>query len=278
MGLREPMMIIGAGMKRVGKTYQTCHEIQEYITTTPARAGRKFLIYDVNNEYNDTQIRENNCSFSAKVLSIDDLPQWISQRRVEVRRILALDKDGNRLSTTAMNERLNIILFQARSCGLLLEDINKYLVGSGSVDIIGLMCTNAHADLDIYVHLQTLSKVTTTMWQNTAVVRFHRQIDRVMRYKDRLSNPELYFIAQKLVDLQYVKNKRFYCYIWNELNLIKGKFSLFDFRVACLGYLYDNPARLKEYQNRFGSGEENRKKALKLAINELSTYYGNNEN
>lgn len=271
-------MILASGMKRVGKTYQTCHEIQEYITPTATKEARKFLIFDVNGEFNDTQIRENNCTFSAKVLSIDDLPQWIMQKRVEVRRILALDKDGRRLGTTQIVERLNIILYHVRGCGLLLEDINKYLIGNGSVDVIGMMCTNAHADLDIYIHLQTLSKVSTTMWQNSAVVRFHRQIDRVSRYKDRLTNPELYFIAQKLVDLQFKSNKRFFCYIYNELNFIKGKFSLFDFRVACLGYLYDNPSKIKEYQQRLGTGADNRKKALELAVTELSMYYGNNEN
>ncbi len=276
--MRECMMILASGRKRVGKTYETCHEIQEYITDTPIRAGRKFLIYDVNNEYNPEQIRKNNCSFTCEVLGIDDLPAWIMQRRVEVRRILAIDKEGRKLTPEKMVERLNIILKYAQSIGLLLEDLNKYLIGNASVETIGFMCGNAHVDLDVYIHLQTLSKVTTTMWQNTAVIRFHMQIDRVSRYKDRLSNPELFFIAQKLVDLQYRKDIRFFCYVWQEFNYIKGKFSLFDFQVACLGYLYENPSKIREYENRFGGGKQFRNRALAMGVKELSEmYYGNDK-
>lgn len=273
------MMILASGRKRVGKTYETCHEIQEYITPTQLREGRKFLIYDVNGEYNVEQIRKNNCTFEAKILNIDDLPMWIMQRRVEVRRILALDKEGRKLTPEKMVERLNFILKYAQSIGLLLEDLNKYLIGQASVETIGFMCGNAHVDLDVYIHLQTLSRVTPVMWQNAAIIRFHMQIDRVSRYKDRLSNPELFFIAQKLVDIQYKRNQRFFCYVWQELNIIKGAFSLYSFREACLGYLYENKARLQEYQNRLGGGNKFRLAALELGVRELSEmYYGNNEN
>lgn len=273
--MREPIMILASGVKRVGKTYQTCHEIQDYITPKPNREARKVLIYDVNREYNDEQIRENGCTWSAKVLDIKDLPAFARQKRVEVRRILAVDEYGKRLPTPKMVERLNEILQVYTGGLLLLEDINKYLVGNSSVDIVGMMATNAHVDLDIYIHLQSLAKLTTTMWQNSAVVRFHKQLDRVKRYEDRLSNPQLFHVAQKLVDMECMKNKRFFVYIHIEENIIRGKFSKKTFQLACYSYLLDNQKMISAAQQRFGGGIKSRNKAISYLINDLMKYYGN---
>lgn len=276
--MREPKLIIATGTKGVGKTHTTCGVIEKYIQYNPAtgKEGRKVLIYDVNEEYTNEEIRKKGFNFITKTLSIKDLYKWTQQRNPEVRRILPRDEKGNLLSADQMCDLLGQILHTYRGGMLLLEDINAYLIGTNSKDIIGTMTRNRHKDLDIYIHLQSLSPVTPRMWQNCAIVRFHKQIDNIHRYKHRIPNVELYLIAEKLVDLKYDNgDKRFFVYIDNEYNKITGKFSLKQFRVAAYSYLLDNPQMISSAQKRFGTSMEAREMAIKYLIRDLQKYFGN---
>ena len=173
-----------------------------------------------------------------------------------------------------MVEMLNKILHYYRGGLLVLEDINRYLIDTKTSEIIGTMATNRHRDLDIYIHLQSLAPVTTRMWQNCQIVRYHRQTDNIARYQNRIPNAELYYIAEKLVNQQYLKNKRFYCYVNNEYNKISGKFSIRDFQKACYGYVLEHPKILSNAQKRFGSGKTSRERALQFVIGDLMKYHG----
>lgn len=276
--MREPKLLIATGTKGVGKTHTTCGVIQRYIQPNQlnGKEARRVLIYDVNKEYTDEEISKKGLSFKAPILSLKDLPMWTSQKRVEVRRILAVNEDNGRdLSIDGMVDSLDKILYDFRGGMLILEDINRYLTDTRTTEIIGTMATNRHRDLDIYIHLQSLSPVTTRMWQNCQVVRFHKQMDNVNRYKQRLSNPELYFIAEKLVNTKYLEDKRFYCYIDNELGKISGKFSIREFQRAIYDYCMEHPKSFSQIQKRFGSGKDSRTKALNQAISEKMQYHGN---
>lgn len=277
MEKREPLLIIATGTKGVGKTYTTCHVIANYIMNNAitGKEARKVLIYDVNNEYTEANLKENGVNYKAEILDIDDLPRWTAQKRVEVRRILPVDKNGHFLGIDGMVEMLNKILYYYRGGLLVLEDINRYLIDTKTTEIIGTMATNRHRDLDIYIHLQSLAPVTTRMWQNCQVVRFHKQTDTISRYKQRIPNAELYTIAEKLVDQQYVRNKRFYCYVQNEYSKISGKFSIRDFQKACYAYVLEHPKLLSNAQKRFGAGKDSRERALQYVIGDLMKYNGN---
>lgn len=277
MERREPILIIATGTKGVGKTYTTCHVIQNYIKDNPitGKLARKVLIYDVNNEYTEKNLKENGVNYKAEVLDIDDLPRWTAQKRVEVRRILPIDKNGRYLGIDGMVEMLNKILYYFRGGLLVLEDINRYLIDTKTTEIIGTMATNRHRDLDIYIHLQSLAPVTTRMWQNCQAVRFHKQTDNVARYQNRIPNAELYYIAEKLVNNQYQKNKRFYCYVNNEYSKITGRFSIRDFQKACYNYVLEHPKVLNQAQKRFGNAKGSRERALQFVISDLMKYHGN---
>ncbi len=137
------------------------------------------------------------------------------------------------------------------------------------------MTTNRHKDLDIYIHLQSISAVTTRLWQNCQVLRWHSQMDSIDRYKNRIPHSELYQVSEKLIEQQYLRDVRFYVYINNEYQKISGRFSIRDFQKACYAYLINNPIEISKVQKQFGSGVEAREKAIKIRIQDLMKYYGN---
>ena len=221
--MREPQLLVATGTKGVGKTYKTCEIIQEYLTPNPkiGKKPRKVLIFDANGEYNNEEITKHGFRFRTKVLALKDIEEWTKQSRVEVRRILPVDANGNEVGTEKYPEILNVILHYYRGGMLVLEDINKYLVETRDAKVIGALTTNRHRDLDIYIHLQSLAPLTTRMWQNANVIRFHYQMDDIDRYKARIPNYELFKIAQLLVNEQYYSgNERFFSYVMNQLNQI----------------------------------------------------------
>ena len=277
--MREPQLIIATGTKGVGKTYKTCELVQDYLTPNVkiGKKPRKVLIFDANGEYSNEEIQKNGFRFRTKVLALKDIEDWSKQSRVEVRRVLPVDANGNELGTEKYPEILAVILHYYRGGMLILEDINKYLTETRDAKIIGALTTNRHRDLDIYIHLQSLAPLTTRMWQNANVVRFHYQMDDIDRYKARIPNYELFKIAQLMVNEKYYSGEeRFFCYVMNQLNKIKGAFSKKDFIVACRQYLEIHPAKVKSISQKYVKGYEGKVKAIKECILDLyKKYYGN---
>ncbi len=276
---REPKIIIATGTRGVGKTFKSKEVIEKYILPNPAngKEGRKVLIFDVNQEYTNEEIEKDGFRFRTKILAIKDLPRWTKQKRIEVRRILPVDADGRQVGVDKMENILNIILECYRSGMLVLEDINRYLIGTTGTEIIGALATNRHKDLDILIHLQSLAPVTTRMFQNCNAIRFHYQIDNVHRINNRLPNAELFKIVQLLVNTQYFSgNERFYAIIEIDKNKVHGKFSKRMFVDACRQYLEQNPQQLNTAMLKYGNKNyDSRIKALKDCVGGLFKYFGN---
>jgi hypothetical protein len=263
---REPQLIVVTGRKGVGKTYTSLLVINRYIFDNPAtgKKGRKVLIYDVNNEYS-----------TVKTLNPKDIIRYTLNPFVEVRRIRPVKDNGTPMGIDEMNELLFKILSEFKGGLLLLEDINRYLIDTRTAEIIGAIATNRQRDLDIICHLQSLSAMTTRMWQNCSVVRFHFQMDDIYRYKNRIPNYEIFKIAQFLVNHKYHNgDKRFFCYVYQEESQIKGDFSEADYKLACTDYLNDNPRLVSVTQSRFGRGQEFRQKAVDFLCKDYMKYYG----
>lgn len=277
--MREPQLLIATGTKGVGKTYTTCGVIEEYLTPDihKKKKPRKVLIFDANGEYSNQEITKNGFRFRTKVLALKDLEDWSKQKRIEVRRILPVDADGNELGTESYPEVLAVILHYFRGGMLVLEDINKYLTETRDAKIIGALTTNRHRDLDIYIHLQSLSALTTRMWQNTNAVRFHYQLDDIDRYKARIPNYELLKITQLMVNEKYFKgNERFYVYAMTQNNKIIGKYSKKDFIIACRQYHEMHPSKVKMIAQKYGKDWNAKVKATKECILEqYKKYFGN---
>jgi 5'(3')-deoxyribonucleotidase len=267
--MREPQLLIATGKKGVGKTWLTIKFIMNYIrpNRTTKRKARKVLIYDVNMEY--TQF---------KAIAVEDVKRFTWQKKCEVRRVLPYNNDGTLADIDQMVEILNQILADYAGGLLVMEDINRYMIDTKTKEIVGTMATNRHRDMDIICHLQSLSPMTTRMWQNTTVVRFHYQMDDIDRYKNRIPNFEMFKIAQLLVNAQHKKgNERFYCYVSNDNVKISGQFSKRSFQSACIDYINLSPSKITNTVKRLGHTKETdgRKKAIKFMLEELMKYYGN---
>lgn len=254
------------GKKGVGKTYTTLQVIKNYVKPNrkTGKKPRKVLIYDINMEYTDF-----------KVISIDDIPKYSRQSKVEIRRVLPILDGGKMATLSEMLVILNQIIENFRGGMLVLEDINRYLIQSKTTDVIGLLATNRHRDLDIICHFQSLSALDPRMWQNTSFVRFHYQIDDIKRYAQRIPNFELFKIAQCLVSIKYLKmnDKRFYVHIASDDNFITGNFTRRDYELACRDYLMSYPKAVNDVLKRYGNSAEGREKATKHVISELFQKY-----
>lgn len=207
---REPILMIATGTKGVGKTYTTLKEMRKYIV----KHQKKVVVFDTNYPYET--------SYSPfKSVAIKNLNRL---KKAEIRRVLPLNPNGSAMTAEQKEEALNDILNNFSDGLLVLEDINSYLLAPKKVNVINALTTNRHKKMDIMIHYQSLSALAPRLWQNTAAVRFHYQLDDISRYKLRIPNYELIKLAQLLVNYEYEQqeNKRFFIYVDFYNNAILG--------------------------------------------------------
>ncbi len=189
---RDPMLVLVCGETGVGKTYRTLNEIEYYMLDNSAtgKKGRKVLVFDANDD--DFPLLPTVSPQHVRALT-----------RVQSRRIRPYNKDGSSMSIEEKRETVEKILEQYRNGLLILEDLDKYMVGAKGQSVIGVLTTNRHVGLDIMISHQSIAKVTTTEWQNATWLRIHHQVDDIKRYKERIPNYFLVRIACHIVDEQY---------------------------------------------------------------------------
>ena len=262
---REPILMVVTGQKKVGKTYATTQMIDPYMQGNPSMGekGRKVLIYDANMEYENI-----------KAIGLENLRRFTMQKRVECRKVEPRNEDGSIAKVDGMMSIMSTILERYAGGMLILEDINRYLIGTQTQDIIGTLATNRHRDLDIIIHLQSLAAVTTRMWQNCSVIRMHKQQDNIDTYKDRIPYYEQLKIAEILVNTQYINgNRRFYCYVSSEEQYIRGEFTKDALLKACKEYVELYSKELNIRMKRHGKGAEARLTTINEMANELLKKY-----
>ena len=260
-------IFIATGRKGSGKTFLTVKEIEQYINDEAGvRNGRRGIIFDVNREKSYTQ-------FPTIQYFSDIEDAWERTKHIRtfpqktIRRIIPYRRNGIPMDA---NEQLQVVIDLAQHFKdgvILLEDINKYLIDSKSQDVIGMLTQVRHNKTDIYIHLQSLSPVTTRMWQNVNYIRFHHQTDSIDRYKDRIPDYTLMRIAQLIVDAEFHKGSQheFYC-IW--IDVIRSKL-MESTSVVIEGMInfalkYDNEIKKMHRKRRTGNIEDIR--------NELADY------
>jgi hypothetical protein len=270
---REAGMMICAGIQGVGKTYQNMHVIKDYVKDKFYNKvkGRKCLIFDTNGEYTTSQFSKNDISgFEPKRIALSDIPAWCRTENKECRRV-----DAKNLGIKEKKEAIEYMIKNYRNGMLVLEDINTYILNVTFMEqIVGGLVNLRHRGVDVLVSYQSLRPVEPRMWQNARWVRMHYQADNVNDIKGKLPNPELYKIAQNIVNKRYFGgDKRFFLYIHNFLNKIEGKFTKLEFEQACRDYLNANLKYVKEYKQ---VNDCTMEEAMKGKIDEyVSEYYGN---
>jgi hypothetical protein len=282
-GKREAKMILVAGRKGVGKTYQTLLMIANYLKTTPKKRGRKVLIFDVNNEFGDVRKDHKNPKLpNIGLIKLNQVPAFAKIKRPIAKRVSIFKEDGKGMSLAEMAKALGYILEHYRSGMLLIEDISKYITDSIPGDLIGSICTQRHVSVDVVIHVQTVGKLfNPKLWGNCNEVRLHRADDTITRHKSKISgNIEHLLIMEQLVEMKYKQgDRRFFCYLDKDNGKIRGRFSKEDFLMAIEAYLSGNYAQiLKPLLDKrdIYSGEliyKNQKEAVKAFMDGLVEEY-----
>lgn len=210
---RQNFITIVTGAQGVGKTYRTLQEMKVY-TCNDARIGRKgkpALIFDVNNEFSDKGIE----TIKYDVSNPKDNGLYIGQfRRPELRRVSPQKPNGKWMELHEKKKTFIDICEQFRNGCVLFEDLNAYVVETKNEEITSTLINVRHRGIDVFMHVQSLAAVTTTMFRNARYIRFHYQADDIQRYRNRITCFEMVKIAQLIVNHEYHSgNKRFFVYL-----------------------------------------------------------------
>ena len=214
--MREALLGVAVGKKGIGKTYTSLQIIKHYIKGGLDMKPRRALILDVNDEFENI-----------RAISPKDVAIFSHHPKIECRRIRPFNADGSKMTLNDVADCLWDVLKDYRGGLLLIEDINKYIGDHLPTDLIGSLCTNRHANLDIILHFQSIGRVGTKIWQNFNWLRFHKNTDSVDRHKKKFEDKwEAFKICEILVNSQYFSgNKYFYLTYDAEDEKIKGNYS-----------------------------------------------------
>ena len=240
---REPILMASCGKKGVGKSYTTMKYMRDYVKGNPAKAvpGRKVLIFDVNNEYSDK------AKFpDIRALHLKDVPLFAARPVAEIRRIAPWFENGLRMTLRDMAEVLQWVVRNYYDGLLLVEDINKYVSDNMPSDLIGAICTNRHAGVDMILHYQSIGRLTPKVWQNINVLRMHKNSDSVDRHQNKFEDKyECLKIAEKIVWTKYRDgDNRFYLHINFDDEKIYGTMSDQEIKTAISEYIAENSSSL----------------------------------
>ena len=234
--MREPQLGVAVGKRGIGKTYTTLQVMEQYVLGYSGNSiPRRVLIMDVNDEFQNI-----------KGLKLSDIKLFSVHPKIEARRIRPFNANGTKMTLEDICQALFYILEHFKGGLLLIEDINKYLTHHFPKDVVGAICTNRHADLDIILHYQAIGKVPVTVWENANWIRFHKNNQSVDRHERKFEDKfEMMKIAECLVDFQYTNgNERFFCYCDIDMGKIRGRITQEMAIKAVEDYMMKNHAKI----------------------------------
>ncbi len=231
---RESNLGVSVGRKRIGKTYQAMQIIEKYVAGVSGLNSkpRKVLIIDIQDEF--TQYEP---------LHINDVTKFAAHPKIEARRIRPIYPETGKVITHDEFQKLLFYAGDNFKGGLLVaEDINKYVGDNPKQDITGLFCTNAHSDLDILLHYQSIGRLTPKIWQNLNWLRFFKNNQSVDEHEEKF--PERYQmlkIVELMVNKQYKEGDiRFNVFVDLDNNKVEGNFTKEMFVEAIETYISIN--------------------------------------
>lgn len=234
---REPLLGAAVGKKGVGKTHATKQLINSYLAGNPRMKikPRRVLILDVNDEFSHI-----------KAIALQDILRFSNNSIIEARRVRIWKPDGKKMTLKEIADTLFFILEYYRNGLLLIEDINKYVSDSLPNDLIGAICTQRHADVDIIMHFQSIGRLTPKIWGNLNWVRFHKNGESVHRHRNKFPDKEeVLKIAECMTNDEYAKgNIRFFNYVDLDSDKIKGAYSQRMLDNAIVKYIEENYAQV----------------------------------
>lgn len=216
---REAKLGASAGKKGIGKSHQAKITMEKYVRGVGGMDSkpRKVLIIDAQDEYTDYE-----------PLHYNKIALFAAHPKIEIRRIRPIyPETGRRIPHSELEKLLFYAADNFRGGLLLCEDINLYVGDTPTNDVMGMFCSNRHADLDILLQYQNVGRITPKVWQNLNYVRFFKQSQGVDYHKNKF--PEKYEIiklVELMVDKQYDEgDERFNVHVDFDKNKIIGDFT-----------------------------------------------------
>lgn len=290
-GLRECGLMITVAAQGVGKSHANKLLICEYVRDKIERKvrGRKVLIFDTNGEYASSGFGKDGIPpLTVKTIRVADIEEWCKSPLIECRRI-----DVSGLTMDDKEIILNYTIERVRNCLFILEDLNKVVLDVAHLKIIvGTIVGLRHRACDVIASYQALRDVPPRFLSNCKYARTHYYSGDAMDVKGKLSEPEVYKIAQiivneryyatvntykqgKISEADYKKRRSFYVYVYTDPHKISGAFSKETFVGACKKYLRISKGRVNDEMQITGCKLE---QALANQAEQLfNQYYGNKE-
>jgi len=223
---RQNGITIISGRQGVGKTHNLKREISNYILDNPqtGKTGGRVLIYDPNDEYHGIPIIGWN--------KIAEQPPKTVRRVLAGKVVEDKKTGGKKMEPFTLQEKQQGFLYliqNYRNGMLILEDFNSYALNTRSVNVVSVITTARHRQIDLTIVLQEIGKVTKDLWANIAYYIFHKQMSNVDRERDKIPNFPLVKIADFAVSEQYdAAIKHFF----------EGKISESDKKRHCSYFVY----------------------------------------
>lgn len=234
---REPILFVGVGKKRSGKSFQTMKMIRQYASGNPAKGvpPRRVLIMDVNDECVDV-----------KAIRLSDVSLFSIHPIIEIRRIRPFHDNGSKMTLDDFADALFQVLQTFTGGLLLIEDVNKYISDTMPNDLIGAICTNRHIGVDIILHYQSIGRITSKVWQNVNSIRLHKFTDTVKKHKHKYEDKFEYLsIAEGIVNKKHEDGEKyFFLYVDIDDENIYGDFTEQDFEYAVNEFIQNNYTQL----------------------------------
>ena len=247
--MRDNLLIVVTGRKRVGKSYTSLTEL--IFLAYKSKHPKKSLIFDVNGEYGSYVI--DGTTHRIKEIKESDLIKFSSYKGAEVRRIAPMKPNGMPMDADEIDELLLKVIKFFRNGILLVEDLNIVMGDAMPVKFTGLLCNNAHRGADVIIHLQSAGRMLPKLRQNTNIIRFHHQLDDMDDSKGKLppSDWRILKIAQLMVNKQHEQgNIRFWVNINRDVMRLEGAFSPRMLSEAIRAFLLENPSEFSAIMKR----------------------------
>ena len=156
-----------------------------------------------------------------------------------------------------------------------MEDLNQYITTTNNKKIIGVLVSNRHRNLDIIVHIQSLSALTKRLKANAFLYRMHYQIDDIYNIKD-LPSEKLFMIGYSIIKKRFLNGDKYF-FLWIDIkkNQIIGNYKLEEFRDAVKEYYIVNKKMFKFEAEKLGINikkEEEKEKLFNILLKE-NLYY-----
>jgi hypothetical protein len=242
MELREPTLEVAIGFRGVGKTFTFDQFSDQYVK----ELRRPILVFDVNNEFENGNKLFGYKAIDFNIEEKNDFKRAEQIRNIKVPgkyRIIPWKKNKQPMGMTEMLKAATTIVQFFRNGLVLLEDINKYTNSHFKQEFISTFVGLRHVGVDLVLHFQSLHAIPPKVWDGLEILRWHKCAEKILKYKDHVTNYEMFAIAEAIVDYKYKTDQRFYLYV----NALSNKIlvSPEDFRKGCEIYLEQNPGALR---------------------------------